>query len=166
MRSQSRKWKSRELTPEEYDDVLQSNLVGILSLTDGTSPYAVQLEYLYHNGALYMATSVEGRKMDYLNRNNRAVFTVFQDRHSHPEMIHKNVRCRSVMAEGRVETLLIKEVLTHKGEVYPFRLLKFTIEKRGSWQCDRKICNQAAGLDTRKFILEWLQEVPTADQEK
>ena len=166
MRSRSRKWKSRELTPEEYDAVLQQNLVGTLSLSDGTSPYAVQLEYLYHEGAFYMATSLEGRKIDTLNKNNRAVFTVFKDRLSHPEMIKENIRCWSVMAEGPVETLFVKEVTTPKGGIYPFRLLKLTIEKKGSWQCNRKVCNQVAGLDTRKFILEWLEEHGQAGREK
>jgi len=166
MNKQSRKWYSRELTQRECDAMLKDNLVGTLSLLDGTRPYAVQLEYFYYNGALYMATSVEGRKIDCLEKNDRAVFTIFKDRISHPEMIEQNVRCRSIMAEGRVETLLIKDVRTKRGDIYPFRLLKFTVEKWGSWQCNRKSCNQAAGIDTRKIILEWLQEAGYADSEK
>jgi len=166
MNTRSRKWYSRELIQKEYDAMLQDNLVGTLSLSDGTSPYAIQIEYLFHDGALYMGTSVEGRKIDYLEKNDRAVFTIFKDRLSHPEMIEKKIRCRSIMAEGRVETLFIKEVSTPKGDIYPFRLLKFTVEKWGSWQCNRKACNQVAGIDTRRIILEWLQEAHHADQEK
>lgn len=158
MNSESKKWKHRELSEGDYDEMLQKSLVGVLCLSDGNRPYAVQLEHLYRDGALYMATSVEGRKMEVLKRNDRAAFIVFQDRHSHPEMIKEGIRCRSVIAEGRVETLLIKEVKTRRGDIHPFRLLKLTIEEKGSWQCNRKACNQASGVDTRKIILKWLQE--------
>jgi len=170
MNTQSRKWYSRELTQKEYDTMLHDNLVGTLSLSDGTRPYAIQLEYLFHDRNLYMATSVEGRKIDYLKKNDRAVFTIFKDRFSHPEMIEQNIRCRSIMAEGKVETLFIKNVRTPKGDTYPFRLLKFTVEKWGSWQCNRKTCNLATGIDTRKIILDWLKEAAhtkqAADKEK
>ena len=151
-------WKERKLTEAEYDALLLENRIGTLSLCDGAAPYAVQLEYLYHEGNLFMATFYEGRKVDCLKRNNRAVFTVFEDRHTHIEMIRKKIRCRSVMAEGTVETIYIKEVTNHKGVVIKWRFLKFTIEKRGSWQCNRTLCNEARKVDNRKLYLEWLKE--------
>jgi hypothetical protein len=138
--------------------MLQNTLIGTLSLCDDGAPYAVQVEYLYQDGAIYIATYMEGRKVGVMERNDRAIFTVFEDRHSHPEMIRAKVRCRSVMLEGRVATVYVKEVTNHKGRVYPFRLLKLTVDEIGSWQCDRTTCNFAAGLDNREFIKEWIVE--------
>ena len=150
--------KERKLTNAEYDAMLHDNIIGTLSLCSEGAPYAVQVEYLYQDGAIYIATYMEGRKVDVLKNNNRAVFTVFEDRHTHPEMIRNKVRCRSVMAEGTVDTVYVKETTNRKGTVYQFRLLKFTIQDRGSWQCDRKACNFAAGIDNRNFLREWLAE--------
>lgn len=151
-------WRERKLTSEEFDAMLKKNRIGTLSLSDGLNPYAVQLEYLYHEGNLFMATFLDGRKVECLKKNNRAVFTVFEDRHTHPEMIAEKVRCRSVMAEGTVDTIFIKEVTNHRGSVIKFRLLKFSIEKRGSWQCDRSRCNESLKVDNQKLYLEWLEE--------
>lgn len=155
-------WRERKLPSEEYDAMLQANRIGTLSLCSGGQPYAVQLEYLYHEGNLFMATFFEGRKVDVLKKNNRAVFTVFEDRHSHPDMIRKKVRCRSIMAEGTVETVYVKEVTNQRGIVIKWRLLKFTIGEKGSWQCDRTLCNEARKIDNRKLYLEWIEDARRA----
>lgn len=154
----ARRTKERKLTEAEYTEMLRNNLIGTLSLCDGGAPYAVQVEYLFQDDAIYIATYLEGRKVGVMERNDRGVFTVFEDRHSHPEMIRKKVRCRSVMAEGRVATIYVKEVTNRKGLVFPYRLLKFTIDDIGTWQCDRTTCNFAAGIDNREFIKEWITE--------
>jgi pyridoxamine 5'-phosphate oxidase-like protein len=154
--------RERKLDESEYGDMLRQNIIGTLSLCEGQSPYAVQVEYLYQGGAIYIITFHEGRKIECLKQNNRAVFTVFEDRHSHPDMLKQKIRCRSVMAEGTVETIYIKEVTNHKGAVLPFRLLRFNIEKTGSWQCDRKRCGFAAGIDNRDIVREWLKEAAQA----
>jgi hypothetical protein len=154
----ARRTKERKLTEAEYTELLQNTMVGTLSLCEGGAPYAVQVEHLYQDGAIYIATYLEGRKVRVMEGNNRAVFTVFQDRHSHPEMIKKKVRCRSVMAVGRVNTIYVKDVINRKGEVFPYRLLKLTIDEIGTWQCDRTTCNCAAGLDNREFIKKWIIE--------
>lgn len=153
--------RERKLSTAETTAMLRHNLIGTLSLCDGGKPYAVQVEYLYQDDAIYIATYLEGRKVGVMAANPRAVFTVFEDRHSHSEMIRRKVRCRSVMAEGRVETVYLKEVTNRKGLVFPYRLLKITIDEIGSWQCDRTTCNFAAGIDNREFIKEWIVE---ADQ--
>ena len=150
--------KEKKLDRAAVDEMLSRNLIGTLSLCDGGAPYAVQVEYLYQDGAIYIATYLEGRKVGVMARNDRAVFTVFEDRHSHPEMIRKKLRCRSVMLEGRVATVYVKEVTNRKGRVYPFRLLKLSVDEIGSWQCDRTTCNFAAGIDNREFIKEWIVE--------
>lgn len=150
--------RERKLDGDEFEEMLAKNMVGTLSLCNDGVPYAVQLEYLYQNGNIYFATYLEGRKVDILKKNNRAVFTVFEDRHTHPDMIKQKVRCHALMVEGTVETILVKEVTNHKGAVLPFRLLKFNIADRGSWQCDRKRCNVAAGSDDWDAIRGWIAE--------
>jgi len=84
--------KGKKLSEAEYTEMLSRNLIGTLSLCDGGAPYAVQVEYLYQDGATN--SLLEGRKVGVMERNDLAVFTVFEDRHSHPEMIRQKVRCR------------------------------------------------------------------------
>jgi nitroimidazol reductase NimA-like FMN-containing flavoprotein (pyridoxamine 5'-phosphate oxidase superfamily) len=154
--------REKKLTQAQCEAVLNEHLIGTLSLTDGKRPYAIQLEYLFHDGALYMGTYLTGRKIDYMKQNDRAVFTVFDDRHGHPEMIKKNVPCRSVMVEGRIGTLHQKEFTNRKGETKTYRLLRFEIEEMGSWQCSRPVCTLVAGLDPKKILLDWVQEAKQA----
>jgi nitroimidazol reductase NimA-like FMN-containing flavoprotein (pyridoxamine 5'-phosphate oxidase superfamily) len=152
--------REKQLSQAECEAVLNDNIIGTLSLVEGARPYAVQLEYLYYDGAIYMGTYLDGRKIECLNRNNRAVFTVFEDRHSRPEMMKRGIPCRSVMAEGYIETIDIKE-FTSRDVTRSLRLLKFFIEDIGSWQCTRKVCTLAAGVDHKKIMREWAD---TADR--
>jgi len=156
--------REKKLTQVECEAILNKHVIGTLSMVDGDRPYAVQLEYLFHEGALYMGTYMTGRKMECMNKNDRAVFTVFEDRHGHPEMIKQHIWCRSVMAEGRVGSIHIKEFTNRQGETKSYRLLKFEIESLGSWQCSRKVCNQAIGFDPKKMLLDWLEESREAEQ--
>ena len=149
----------KKLTQAECDAMLRDNIIGTLYLSEDGCPYAIQFEYLYRDGAFYMGTYLTGRKIDCLEKNNRAVFTVFTDRHSHPEMIKLGIRCHSVMAEGRVETLCIKEARTREGGTSSFRLMKFTVEEMGSWRCTRKVCSQASGADARAILSQWIDEL-------
>jgi len=151
--------RKKKLTRAEYDAMLHDNIIGTLSLSEDGYPYAIQLEYLYRDGAFYMGTYLTGRKVDCLEKNNRAVFTVFEDRHSHPEMIKRGIRCHSVMAGGRVETLCVKEIRTREGGTASFRLLKLTVEEMGSWRCTRRVCSQASGADTRAILSQWINEL-------
>jgi len=150
--------RKNKLSVAECEAVLGQNIIGTLSLCRDGQPYAIQLEYLYREGTFYMGTYPTGRKIDYLEANDRAVFTVFRDRHSHPEMLRQGIRCYSVMAEGRVATVKLKEVATREGEKATFRLLKLTVDSLGSWQCTRKICSQAAGIDNRRILNQWVAE--------
>jgi general stress protein 26 len=150
--------REKKLSQDEIEAILQVHQVGTLSLAEGDHPYAIQLEYTYHGGALYMATPQEGRKIDYLNKNNRAVFTVFDDRHSHPDMINKKIPCRSVRAEGIVKIVHVKKYVNREGVERTLVILKFVIESMGSWRCTRKVCTLAVGIDNRNTMMEWLQE--------
>ena len=69
--------REKKLTQIECEAMLNDHVIGTLSLMDGDRPYAVQLEYLFHEGALYMGTYMRGRKMDCMNKNSRAVFKKF-----------------------------------------------------------------------------------------
>jgi len=151
-----RTWE-KKLSPLEWEAMLNANVVGTLSLIENDRPYAVQLEYVFHEGALYMGTYFTGRKINCLSQNDRAVFTVFEDRHTHPEMIKKNIPCRSIMLEGRIKTIHVNQETNDKGVTKSYRLLKFDIESTGSWQCSRKRCHQVRGLDPKKILLDWIE---------
>ena len=99
-----------------------------------------------------------GRKMDYIGKNNRAVLTVCEDRHTHPDMLKKMIPCRSVMAEGTVAVVHRKTYVNRDGEERTLVILKLTAESLGSWQCTRKVCTIAAGADNHDTMIAWLQE--------
>jgi len=155
--------RKKKLDQDECIGLLDDNIIGTLSLTDGERPYAVQLEYIYHEGALYFGTYMTGRKIDYMNKNDNAVFTVYEDRHGHPDMIKKGIPCRSVMIEGQIRTIDVKEFTSPKGVSKSYRLLKLEIEDIGSWQCSRSICSQVKGIDRKQIYRDWVEEVRTSN---
>ena len=154
--------REKKLTQSECVALLNDNILGTLALSDGGRPYAVPLEYIYEEGALYMGTYMTGRKIDLMEKNDRAAFTVFEDRHRNPEMIKKNIRCRSVIVEGRISTIHVKEFTNRRGVTKSYRLLKLEAEEMGSWQCSRPVCNIVAGHDPKKMLKEWLEEASEA----
>lgn len=155
--------REKKLTRAECVAVLNDNILGTLALSDGRQPYAVPLEYIYDAGALYMATYISGRKVDIMEKNDRAVFTVFEDRHRNPEMIKKKIRCRSVMVEGRISTIHIKAFTNRKGVTKSYRFLKLEAEEMGSWQCSRPVCNIVAGHDPKEMLTQWLAEARNSE---
>jgi len=150
--------REKKLTQAECIAVLNDNILGTLALSDGKRPYAVPLEYIYDQGALYMGTYMSGRKIDIMEKNDRAVFTVYEDRHRNPDMIKMKIPCRSVMVDGRIATIHIKEFTNRKGVSKSYRFLKFAAEEMGSWQCSRPVCNLVIGDDPKEMLFKWLEE--------
>lgn len=71
----------QQLTKEECERILREQPRGILAVTgDGGYPYAVPLDYVFENGCLYFHSAKEGHKIDALRRDDRASFTVLEQR--------------------------------------------------------------------------------------
>jgi nitroimidazol reductase NimA-like FMN-containing flavoprotein (pyridoxamine 5'-phosphate oxidase superfamily) len=67
----------QDLSRQAIDALLKANRVGILSLADGTRPYGIPLAYFYDEGTIYLTISRKGKKMAFLEKNNRVSFAVF-----------------------------------------------------------------------------------------
>lgn len=67
----------RSIERSEIDDFLKKQRVGLLSLTDGQTSYAIPLAYSYDGENIYLTMGAKGRKMDYINKSKNVCFNVY-----------------------------------------------------------------------------------------
>ncbi|WP_067049083.1 pyridoxamine 5'-phosphate oxidase family protein [Methanofollis ethanolicus] len=66
----------REITDRaEIEAVLNEAVYATFALCDGDEPYAVPLNFAYHDGIVYVHSACEGRKVDILGRNPSVCFS-------------------------------------------------------------------------------------------
>jgi len=99
---------------EEIEKVLREGNLGFLGLSDGDVPYVVPLTYIYRDGKIIFHCALTGKKLDYLQANNKVCFTVARQEGT-PEQHEKNNAClihaESVMCFG---TARLVEDLTER----------------------------------------------------
>lgn len=96
--------KKQLLPQEEALAVLQRGSFGVLAvLGDQGYPYAVPLSYVYHNGALYFHSALEGHKLDALQGCPKASFCVVDQDQVVPEAY--TTYYRSAIAFGEITLL-------------------------------------------------------------
>ena len=66
----------RELGRDETEYFLKTNLLGRLSLCSGNEPYIVPISYIYHDSKIYIHMAKGGKKVEFIQRNNRVCFEV------------------------------------------------------------------------------------------
>lgn len=99
---------------EEMEAILKKAEVGRLALCDGSEPYIVPLNFLYHERKIIFHCAWEGKKLDLINKNPRCCFEV--DEFMGGAGSHHESRCHldydSVLAFGepRVEDDADKKV--------------------------------------------------------
>lgn len=65
------------LGKEETEEILKDGVYGVLATIGKNGyPYAVPLNYVYNNDAIYFHGATEGHKIDNLSFNNKVSFTV------------------------------------------------------------------------------------------
>jgi uncharacterized protein len=65
----------KEITDRKLmEDVLQKAEIIRLAMVDDGEPYLVAMNFAYVDGALYMHSAREGRKIDALKKNNKIAF--------------------------------------------------------------------------------------------
>lgn len=65
------------MSPEETIAVLERGSNGVLAcLGDEDYPYAVPLNYVYHNGKIYFHSAMSGHKMDAMMKHPKVSFAV------------------------------------------------------------------------------------------
>lgn len=66
----------QELTKEETEKILEKTSTGVLAvLGDNGYPYAVPLNFVYSDGAIYFHCAREGHKIDAIKANSKVSFT-------------------------------------------------------------------------------------------
>ena len=75
----------QELTREETLSLLQTEKRGVLALHgDDGYPYAVPMDFVLLDGAVYFHSAGEGHKLDALRRDEKACFTVYGNDRQEP----------------------------------------------------------------------------------
>lgn len=69
--------KEKEITIHtEIADILMSNTICRIALSDDDAPYIVPMNYGYRDNTLYLHSAREGRKIDIIRKNNRVCFEI------------------------------------------------------------------------------------------
>jgi nitroimidazol reductase NimA-like FMN-containing flavoprotein (pyridoxamine 5'-phosphate oxidase superfamily) len=69
--------KEREIkNQKEMEDILKTCSVCRLAMVDGDRPYLVPMNFGYRDGALYLHSAREGKKIDLIRKNPRVCFEV------------------------------------------------------------------------------------------
>ena len=64
---------------KEAKKLLESAEYGTLALSDGNKPYAVALNFVYLDNAIYFHCSKKGKKIDLIKANNNCFFSVVKN---------------------------------------------------------------------------------------
>jgi len=103
------KYEVRDLTPQEIDDFLKSQKVGLLTLAGDSKPYAVPLAYSYDNGIIFLTMRPVGRKMENISKNHCACFVVYW---MPTDFGINNMQWKSAICEGELEQITDFEGVT------------------------------------------------------
>jgi len=141
------------MSEAEVTRYIKESRCGVLTLVDGNRPYGVPVEHYYDGKALYFLTSPrEGqRKMEAIKKNANACFVIHDSRRDKPEIVEKGIRCRSVVIEGRIGGLELKDLTLKDGSKAKIRMLRLDIDAIGNWVCPRKSCD---------FPTPWFERFP------
>jgi len=79
MKTEPRRKERSMKTNEEMERLLEFMPVGCLSVTTEDGPYAVAMNYLFHDGCIYLHSAPAGRKIEALGQDSRVCFLVYED---------------------------------------------------------------------------------------
>lgn len=108
------------LSEEESEQILRSTTSGVLALCgEDMQPYGVPLSHVYDNGKLYFHSALNGHKIDLINKNSNASFTVIAKDEIHPETYTTYFRSvivfgKILIIENDIEKERILEILGHR----------------------------------------------------
>jgi nitroimidazol reductase NimA-like FMN-containing flavoprotein (pyridoxamine 5'-phosphate oxidase superfamily) len=127
----------------DVKDMLKTTKVGLLCLEDGDKPYAVPLEHYFDGKNLYLATALgEGLgKTNCIKNNSNACYSVYDSRRQNPELVSQDIRCRSLLVEGKISIAGIKELTDKEFGKVQLQMLKLEVKEIGNWQCPRETCH-------------------------
>lgn len=107
----------QELTKEETEKILEKTSTGVLAvLGDNGYPYAVPLNFVYSDGAIYFHCAREGHKIDAIKANDKVSFTVVAKDAVVSEQFATDYY--SVIVFGRAKILTEREDMTDALRVF------------------------------------------------
>ncbi len=142
------------LSEEESLQILRSSTSGVLALCgEDMQPYGVPLSHVYDNGKLYFHSALTGHKIDLINTNSNASFTVISKDEIHPEIY--TTFFRSVIAFGKIKII--------DSEVEKKRALEL-IGRRCNPSDDESLCEEINKGFSRCLAIEMTIERITGKQ--
>ena len=95
----------QQMADSEAQAVLAQGTEGVLAvLGDDGYPFAVPLNYVYHNGKIYLHGAKAGHKIDALKREARCSFCVIAEKTILPEKLATNYRSVIAFCHARIVT--------------------------------------------------------------
>ena len=87
---------------KKIDSFLSVTRIGILGLSDTTYPYAVPVNFIWYNDAIYFHGMGSGKKVNLLDKTSNVCFTVFEEYGTavDPMPCHADTAYTSVMIFG------------------------------------------------------------------
>jgi uncharacterized protein len=79
MKTEPRRSERAMKTREEMERLLERMPAGCLAVTTEDGPYVVAMNYLFHEGKIYLHSAQAGRKIDALANDSRVCFLVYED---------------------------------------------------------------------------------------
>ncbi len=100
------RYKQRICTDrEKIETFLIQARTGVLAVSGGEYPYAVPLNYVWHDGCIFFHGMGSGKKEDILSQSPPAAFTVYEEYGTvkDPVPCHADTSYMSIMIFGRAE---------------------------------------------------------------
>jgi len=98
--------------PEVIEEILNKSQVCRIALNDGEYPCIVPFSYGYHDRVLYFHSAAHGKKIELIQKNNKACFEIEYDSQilQHEQACQWTTRYRSVIGYGAID------IITDPGE--------------------------------------------------
>lgn len=96
--------KKQQLSDEEAIALLEAGEYGVLSsISENGYPYGVPINYIYHDGKIYVHSAMKGHKVKNFARDSKVSFCVVAE----AELLQEDVNTmfKSVIAFGRIREL-------------------------------------------------------------
>ncbi|MGA9189741.1 MAG: pyridoxamine 5'-phosphate oxidase family protein [Methanosarcina sp.] len=90
---------------KKIETFLLRERTGVLGMVSGNFPYAVPMNYVWHNGSVYFHGMGSGKKENILSQNPLVCFTIYKERGTvtDPVPCHADTAYMSVMLFGKAE---------------------------------------------------------------
>ena len=132
-----------DMTDSEVTDFIKQCPCGVVSVLDDDKPYSVVLEHYFDGNNFYFLCSKgeEHRKIRSLRKNPDATFMMYQSRRETPDMVKQHIKCRSVLVEGKLSELGLRQIKSKEFGSVSLKVLKLEPKVISNWQCPSKRCD-------------------------